>query len=449
MKKTLFWGSLLFLVVMIAVFVISYVQGNNISDNEFEWRLTGREILVEMMDPSGNKDNGIYAIDPFAENIEPKLLIKNGHKPEWSPNHKFFVYIEGISLWMAQIDGSVLRISNGAISEININSYDPPVRWLQNGGYAIKYNFESLGTAIYPTSSIFNPPTDLKNLNTQVFIPPMRHWKEPPVGAKLKWNDIQAVRNVDMSPDGKHYVLQVAPLAPMDVRNNESKIYINDRAYNEDEVLKGWYTSVGMIKNPPRRLTNLNDNICEINPMWSPDGEWIAFTVIHLDDGYMAPAVCKPDGTGYTELLPENSSQYNSSMWPTDKKWYPASSWDKIITTPDIVNSEFRWGNPYAFAVEWSRDGKYLLLNAGDRFTTLVMAKNENGKWLLSSMASISGSRESMAGIYYAVLGGNTSDDSCWVAFSDRINTQLFNVATNQHKILSQGGNMIIRWLDW
>jgi hypothetical protein len=52
-------------------------------------------------------------------------------------------------------------------------------------------------------------------------------------------------------------------------------------------------------------LKNLqrDEDVTELRPLLSPTGEWIAFTVVHWEDGYVAPAVIRPNGSDYTELL--------------------------------------------------------------------------------------------------------------------------------------------------
>ena len=64
----------------------------------------------------------------------------------------------------------------------------------------------------------------------------------------------------------------------------------------------------------------------------------------------MAPAVCKPDGSEYMEILPENPSQYNGSMWYTEKGWTPAVGWDGKIEKPGYsANPYYMWGNPVSY----------------------------------------------------------------------------------------------------
>jgi hypothetical protein len=45
-------------------------------------------------------------------------------------------------------------------------------------------------------------------------------------------------------------------------------------------------------------LKNLQrgEDVTELKPLLSPTGEWIAFTVVHWKDGYVAPAVICPMG---------------------------------------------------------------------------------------------------------------------------------------------------------
>jgi hypothetical protein len=296
---------------------------------------------------------------------------------------------------------------------------------------------------------LFTNLNDLSQLNPNLFLGSMKCWPEPKSGEKLKWEDIMAVRNLDMSPDGKHYLAQMAPLAPMDLRDNESKIYIIDHADNDEEAVKGWYSDIGVIKTPPRRLTSSDEHCCEVNPICSPDGQWIAFTAIHLDKCYTAPVVCRPDGSDYTELLPKDSSTLGM-LWPIEEEWLPVSSWDGKITEPTTINTTFDWGNPYAFPVEWSKDGKYLLINNGERYTNLILARYENNKWRWKNVAFKTGFRDNFAGIFFASIGANTPT-SCWIAFSDRLMIDLVDIVSLEHKSIAPDEelNKAINWLDW
>lgn len=92
--------------------------------------------------------------------------------------------------------------------------------------------------------------------------------------------------------------------------------------------------------------------------------------------------------------------------------------------------------------------GDYLLINVGDRFTSLVLAKYDGGKWMLCRVAIMPGFCESNAGIYYASLGVNT-DDSCWLALYKIASIITLAVVTKVNKLISPTEGMIVRWLDW
>ncbi len=158
----------------------------------------------------------------------------------------------------------------------------------------------------------------------------------------------------------------------------------------------------------------------------------------------MAPAVCKPDGSEYMEILPENPSQYNGSMWYTKKGWTPAVGWDGKIEKPGYsANPYYMWGNPHASAVKWSYDGKYLLINTGDRYCTLVAAKYENNQWMWNPIGGVIGGRPTAAGIWHMALGKNSAGNPSVVyTLIDGLNI------VDLTQLDQESGSRIIRWMD-
>lgn len=100
-------------------------------------------------------------------------------------------------------------------------------------------------------------------------------------------------------------------------------------------------------------------------------------------------------------------------------------------------------GGPHISAVEWSPDGRYLLLNYGGRFSFLMVAKWQDGRWWGRGTWGASYVRFVSwgEGAWFAVIGGRrpTTEDiiSC------------INVETLERISLIPGSDAIIRWMDW
>jgi len=90
------------------------------------------------------------------------------------------------------------------------------------------------------------------------------------------------VGKVRFSPDGRKVALEVYRAVPL-VGRLESKIAIANVS-ERGEV------------GPLRRLTRLPDRFYELNPVWSPDGQHIAFDVVDARQQTCVPCVASPDG---------------------------------------------------------------------------------------------------------------------------------------------------------
>jgi len=89
------------------------------------WELKGNEILLELCGESEKFPHGIYALDPFAPNPKPRLLVKGGRRPIWSPRRRFVAYLRNDNLWIIDRKGNFTWMWDSFLS--NLGFHDPPV----------------------------------------------------------------------------------------------------------------------------------------------------------------------------------------------------------------------------------------------------------------------------------------------------------------------------------
>jgi Tol biopolymer transport system component len=150
-----------------------------------------------------------------------------------------------------------------------------------------------------------------------------------------------------------------------------------------------------LFKDQGRRLTQV-DHLTELRPMWSPTGEWIAFTGADLGTGVVCPYVCRPDGGELTRLL--EKSQFTNQLG--------SSNWKELGGLPEDA-SLFP-----SFAVEWSPDGRMLLLNQGGPYAGIDVAWWDGTRWLGRALG---GYASSHSAIRWVAFG----PDGKWVAYVD------------------------------
>lgn len=423
-----------YLTACIIALLVSLIMSSD-GKRAYKWTLNGSEILVEMETRSGKMPHGIYAIDPF-DPKKPQLLIPGGERPTWSPKKNFFAYIKDQYLYIVRRDGKEEVNVAWSVPDSGMHFHDPPVHWSWSEGFAIVNRAREFG------SVVCDP------------LPPLHQWKLFHIGVlesailplktrrevgQIKWGDILTTNNPTFSPDDKFMAAEVYPAAPMDLQRSKSRIMIFEFVMDDKEIPMGWYGGVHMFTGPGRRLTNLSGEVSELMPLWSPTGEWIAFTLCDLEKGYVAPVVVHPDGSGMTLLLPENT------LWPT-KKWFPigVNLLQKAWLEGPPMGPASGWGFPHISVLEWSPDGKYLLLNQGNKFSCLMVAKWHDGRWWgrgtwgeLPYVRFVSWGE----GGWFAFIPGRrpTTEDVICVR----------NVETLEGVNLILGDDAIIRWMDW
>lgn len=368
--------SEILLVGVVLLMAIIHI-GSGETKRQYSWKLTGKEILLQLEHRGGKEPPGIYAVNPFDDDDQLRLLISGGERPVWSSKRNFIAYIKGDWLYIVRRDGSEEVEVAWCVADGDYHFHDPPVVWDWEEGFDIVERNTAFGSVV---SRGLGPLKELKSLKEIKWIGVLSGGVMP-LPRRLgmdelpRWSELLTTNNPTFSPDGNFMAAEVYP-APMDLRRGQSRIFIFGSAQQEEYEL-WWFAPPQAFPRPGRRLTSLSDNSCELMPLWSPTGEWIAFTLVSLEKGFVAPVVIHPDGSGMIMLLPTEPCEY----WP-GKKWLPIGveklekAWDERAGWAPLS-----WGYPDICAVEWSPDGKYLLLNSGRRFDALMVAKWEDGKW--------------------------------------------------------------------
>lgn len=410
------------------------------------WNLKGHEILLELCGKNPKFPHGIYALDPFLPNPKPRLLLKGGRRPVWSPKRRFIAYIEDASLYISDRNGNATWMWNAHLS--NLNFHDPPVIWTWKEGFFAIWRLASWGGgAAYEAESPPQKGEEWPPFIPYFIMPLKRRLPEKPLPKQgdIQWSDLLCFNNPSASPDGRFVAAEVYPSGPEDLRRAESKILIYERCPPEEMEL-WWQWEIQTFRGQGKRLTNLGEDVTELRPLWSPTGEWIAFTAVHWNEGYVAPAVIRPDGSDYTELLSKHAPYASLSL---GSKWEPVTPLD--VKNPARLPSVAlpKWGRPHVYPVEWSEDGKFLLLNMGTRrYENLQVARWDEGKWWVMG---VGGHMDSgFGGIRFAAWGPKnllafTTDGAIdvWIV-------KLHFPDTNfEWNLILMPDKVRIEWMDW
>ena len=408
------------------------------------WELKGNEILLELCGENKEFPHGIYALDPFAPNPKLRLLVKGGRRPVWSPKRRFVAYLRNDSLWIIDRKGNFAWMWASFLS--NLGFHDPPVVWTWKEGFLVVWRISSWGgTVLYQSDETPKEGEEWHPFAPLVVMPLKRRLPEKPLPNKgsIRWDDLLCFNNPTASPDGKYVAAEVYPSGPEDLRRAESKILVYERCPPEEMEL--WWQLKGQtFKGKGRRLTNLGEGVTELRPLWSPTGEWIAFTVVHWKDGYVAPAVIRPDGSDYTELLSKHAPSASISL---GSKWEPVVPLDKDNPARLPAYQLPQWGQPHVYPVEWSEDGRFLLLNMGKRYQHIQCARWDGKIWWVMGVAGRMGT--GFAGLKFVAWGPGS-----FLAIVPDITPEIWitEARTDEKwrwRTITMPEGVWIEWMDW
>ncbi len=361
-----------------AVSSIAGCQPSTVFDRAapFDGPLTGREMLVQLEDPSGKRPSGIYALDPFAENPEPKLLFRNGERPVWNPAHTYFAYLNLGSVFVARTDGRAWCVLSPLSTRWDraLRAPEAQLRWTADGTLLAVAVSDRIGQFTYLVMQTAPElPEDEAAVDWVLLpLPPVLALRKPiseHYATDVEWSDLLIVRDMDYAPNSSGIVVQEAPFLPYGLGNEHSKLYTyRSRSKAERKEHQTCFADTGMSSAwwKPERLTGLPDTVTEMAPQWSPDGEWVAFTAVNPEESWAGAFVARPDGSGCIGLWPPANAE-------GENVWLPPGP---LPSVPFPAGWESNgWGQSNERPVEWSDDGRYLLVEIQRHFKSELIAQ--------------------------------------------------------------------------
>jgi len=340
--------------------------------------LKADDLLLEGID-SKNGTYGIYAItlDPEARRQKARLLIPGGMQPVWSPQRNYFIYLEGDTLRVVRRDGqedgqlwrSPIAFVDGGRPEVHLSWWEGEI----DSAWGTGEKGRGLGLACcFPL-----PPGDIRTLvgkgafswsQIRGLGEVIHSWFNEEKGLP----EGQVIDYISFSPHTNEIVAETYPQRAFQLGRAEARIRrfrfleAGDHLEEGDKPTHAFsaqtcFTSLG------KRVTQHEGWMAELQPLWSLDGEWIAFIGVR-QEGKIFAVVARPDGQEETVLIA------GSSMWPG---LLPV---EYIPVGQGIPGPERNYWP--AYPLEWAPHGLRLLVGQGwEQYQTLAVAEFDGAKW--------------------------------------------------------------------
>ena len=270
-------------------------------------RLTGDELLCEI---ETEDYSGIFALDTKLPNPLPFPLVRGASSPQWGPQHKVFSFFRAGLVWVGDCEG---RIQPAGLIPRNAQNFR--LQWDPSGRVFAIYDVPGW-TRIFARGINFREDFAVERLRERrrinlkfsemIILKVEANGKSrslpieegiPPVTTLLPLSaKVRATQAVDFSPDAARFVMQVNDGSASFTANSHLwlfKTISNDHKatgfsreqYDKtiaDNDYSRFYFENSLAPNATfvKELTGQNKTVSETNPIWSPDGEMLAYTQI-------------------------------------------------------------------------------------------------------------------------------------------------------------------------
>jgi len=464
------------LIVCICAFAIALtVYTCNLRKSGSKYVLSGKEVLLEIECLENPAKSGIYTFNPFKEN-KPQLWLAGAHRPVWSRNrtvlayeYNDFIYVQKVHENNGIIVASLNYTSRNYNYPLLIMNENQGIIYPQTTSPEIKSDMVCLWREIYHIKPS-RQDTSIQNTRSLWPFRPLPQFPRTAISDKLNKRSMPKIgRSVSFAPGEHQAAVAESPLSPFGSQNNYTKIRIytlgkigyvykqgvigaEDIHYEKlkNRKLLGLFPPLVVEGENCKRLTKLPDIVVEMEPIWSPDGKWIAFTTYDPRNRRSDVMVCKPDGSDIVILTKYVSSSGPYS--PFGLKWFSAEKPD-FENTSNIPYSDL--GINDARALEWSQDSKSLLIARGFNIDAYAVARLTSSHWDISRWIREHELGTQYRSSYRRICFGPANISGTWISYFEQRDNGSQNIVV--YNMTGDGSgkscfvdqDMRVLWMDW